>query len=108
MGEDIIVIEQDGSVELVPTPWNKRGRFKISRRMLVEDFEAIQGIFQLCVPVRAEMLCDQDVVEYTAIGHVFDEVPEGSISPWYTVTVNRDDLTVGIQFQRRENILREN
>lgn len=89
--------------ELVPTPWQRRGRFKISRKALMEDFEAIQGIFQLCVPIRAEMMLDQDAIEYTAIGHVFDEMLEGGITPWYTVTTERDGLTVGVHFQRCEN-----
>jgi hypothetical protein len=81
----------------------RRGRFTIPRKLLMEDFEAVSGIFQLCFPVRAEMMFDQDNIEYTAIGHVFDEVPKDTITPWYTVMIDRDGLTVGIEFHRREN-----
>ena len=78
------------------------GRFRVSRKSLMEDFEALQGIFQLCFPVRAEMMYDRDAIEYTAIGHVFDEVSEGEITPWYTIKFDRDGLTVGIEFCRQE------
>lgn len=102
MGEDMT--QTESAPEFTSAPRQKRGRFKITHKMFVEDFEAIQGIFQLCVPVRAEMMYDRDCIEYTAIGHVFDEVPEGSITPWYAVKTDRDGLTVGVEFRRRENI----
>ncbi len=80
----------------------RRGRFKVPEALFEDNFEVVRGILQLCVPVRAEMLWAEAAIEYTAIGHVFDEVPKGVMTPWYDVTIDRDGLTVGIKFQRRE------
>ncbi len=81
-------------------PLRRCGQFKVSRELLLDDFEAVQAIFQLCVPVKAEMLLIEDAITYTAIGHVFDEVPKGAMAPWYDVTTDRDGLTVGVTFER--------
>lgn len=90
----------DENPEISLAPMQRLGKFHISCISFRQDFEAIQGIFSLCVPVRAEMMFDRDCIEYTAIGHVFDEITKGTIPPFYTVSLDRDGLTVGVSFER--------
>tara|TARA_Y100000310_G_C20624646_1_gene785174 strand:+ start:497 stop:766 length:270 start_codon:yes stop_codon:yes gene_type:complete len=80
---------------------SRRGRFTIPMEMLSDDMPAVQAVFALCVPFRAEMLFHTDVVEYAAISPAFDELGKLELMPWYDVEINRDGLTVGVRFVRR-------
>lgn len=80
----------------------KRGRFLISGVMLYTDFKAVQRVFSLCVPVRAEHLYDRDEIEFTAIGKPFREVEQGYQTPWYNVEFERNGRKLTVRFVERK------
>ena len=68
------------------------GRFKLVERWVRNEPEKVAAVFAIlkCVPVRAEMLFAELMIEYTAIAERFAEVPTGGLIPEYTITVESD------------------
>jgi hypothetical protein len=79
------------------------GRFKISSRLIVENRKSVQAVFSKVIPVRAEHLWAEDVVEYFAVSDCFDEVGLTEFIPEYTVMVKEtEDGSSRVWFEKCE------
>ena len=85
-----------------PLEERRYGRFNIPRRLLDTDYDGVLKVMSKCVVVRAEMLMDQDAIEYIAISSEFDPVEKYSISPEYIVCVDygKEGEQVNTTFER--------
>lgn len=68
----------------------RKGRFSIKRKHVINHEWFVTRIMGLCSIVRAECLIMHDVVEYEAISNLFDEVKEGEIIPTYQINVHQN------------------
>jgi hypothetical protein len=70
------------------------GRFALSYHFILECFELAQHIMSQMVIVRAESLFPQEVIEYTAISSLFEEVETGAVPPEYKLELIEGELKV--------------
>lgn len=68
------------------------GRIKINLEIIDSEPERASEIFALLkfVPIRAECLHYEHVIEYVAIAERFEEVPLGQVIPEYKLIVSQD------------------
>lgn len=60
------------------------GRFFIPMHIIRGNPDEVMLIMQHMVVTRAEMRCDRDGIEYSAMSDFFEYVPEGCVVPFYT------------------------
>lgn len=64
------------------------GNFKISKKLIEMQPEAVRGVMAKCIITRAEFVLSSDCIEYTAISELFKPVRWGEQIPNYDITVN--------------------
>ena len=74
----------------------RRGMFKITRQLLEEcDTQKMLELFGNFIILRAEHMFIDDSIEYQAYSPLFDILPEGAVTPWYTFNVSDEgDITI--------------
>jgi hypothetical protein len=68
------------------------GRFKIKEQLIRDHPEKVAGVFKIikCVPVRVEYSFHDKSYEYTAIAEPFDKIEDGSMVPFYELSIQCD------------------
>ena len=70
--------------------WKKVGKFRMNRRVMDDSsMKLLQKIFKDIIVVHAENYFAEDVIVYTAIGDVFDEVKQGHVIPEYMIRITK-------------------
>ena len=83
----------------------RRGRFKISRRMIENDPMLIKRIMGEMIIVRAELMWIGDEIEYVAYSKLFDIIPEQEESPFYKIIFMMDKGKVKeFKVERSDNL----
>lgn len=77
------------------------GRFTVTHPM-IDDRAAMLAILAGCIVVRAEMLWNENGIEYIALCDDFDPVPLGDITPTYRaiLTENEDGTITRSRWER--------
>lgn len=63
---------------------NRAGSFTVSRLIIEQYPDLVLALMARCIVVKAEMLCAQDAIEYTALSADFREVQRYAGLPNYT------------------------
>ena len=68
------------------------GKFKIRLSLFDDHLEEIMEIFSLLkiVPVRAEVLYEDNNMHYTALSPFFDGIKEGNTIPLYNILMTKE------------------
>lgn len=66
------------------------GRFKLPVDLIESEPEAVMKFMSGLIVVRAEMMFEQKMIEYTALSPQFELLPEGSEYPLYDGTMDED------------------
>ena len=70
--------------------WKKAGKFRMDRRVIDKSpMKLLHRIFRDIIVVHAENYFAEDVIVYTAIGDVFDEVEQGHVIPEYMIQITK-------------------
>jgi hypothetical protein len=65
----------------------KRGRFSITRMILLQQPEVLLAVMSHMLIVRAESMFDSDKIEYIAYSNLFDTISESEPTPSYTIII---------------------
>lgn len=87
------VIRMNKEQNQMPMPERRLGRFNVSREVLRSRWpEIAETLMKGLVVVAAENDFATDTMRYIAFGPHFEEVPHGSLPPFYIATIQRDPM----------------
>jgi len=76
------------------------GTFRIARKVIEDNPDAVLEVMRQLIVVRCEMMWDSDALCYVAISESFDVVPHGQIAPAYDVLMHAGGI---VEFVRKES-----
>lgn len=80
---------------------NKRGSFRISRALVIQEPELTMKLMGKMIILRCEFMFALDSFEYDAVcDELFDEIPEGRDLPMYKIILD-DDKQIKAEKTRR-------
>lgn len=98
-------------------PWEagdirrKIGRFVLGRDVVEElGFTGLHVLQSTCLIRHMERMWERDATIYYAWNPTFDLVPEGDITPWYDLEIDRDPEdpnTIGFRFVKSPDQAKE-